>query len=168
MKVRELKTFVVGNPPPVTGGRYFILVKLTTDNGIEGIGEVYSATREQSGGAAQILQTSTHMQNVTRQLASAAKEQANGARDMMKAVEVMNRMTQQVADASREQKQGGDLVVKAVERIAHIAQQNLAAAEQLSTNTRNLSQEAEQLLSVAEVFTVEAEVGDGATGSGRG
>ena len=121
------------------------------------VGEVYSATQEQSGGAAQILSTSNHMQNVTRQLAAAAKEQANGARDMMKAVEVMNRMTQQVADASREQKQGGDLVVKAVERIAQIAQQNLAAAEQLSTNTRNLSEEAEGLLSVAEVFTVDDE-----------
>ncbi len=119
------------------------------------VGEVYAATQEQSGGAAQILATSTHMQNVTRQLASAAKEQANGARDMMKAVEVMNRMTQQVADASREQKQGGDLVVKAVERIAQIAQQNLSAAEQLSANTQNLSLEAERLLSVAEVFTVE-------------
>lgn len=121
------------------------------------VGEVYSATQEQSGGAAQILQTSTHMQNVTRQLASAAKEQANGARDMMKAVEVMNRMTQQVADASREQKQGGDLVVKAVERIAQIAQQNLAAAEQLSANTHNLTNESERLLSVAEVFTLNAE-----------
>ncbi|MEO1365689.1 MAG: methyl-accepting chemotaxis protein [Acidobacteriota bacterium] len=119
------------------------------------VGEVYAATQEQSGGAAQILATSTHMQTVTRQLASAAKEQANGARDMMKAVEVMNRMTQQVADASREQKQGGDLVVKAVERIAQIAQSNLQAAEQLSTNTQNLSLEAERLLSVAEVFTVE-------------
>ncbi|MEL7062052.1 MAG: methyl-accepting chemotaxis protein, partial [Acidobacteriota bacterium] len=121
------------------------------------VGEVYSATQEQSGGAAQILATSTHMQTVTRQLASAAKEQANGARDMMKAVEVMNRMTQQVADASREQKQGGDLVVKAVERIAQIAQQNLQAAEQLSSNTQNLSHEAERLLSVAEVFTVTEE-----------
>ena len=121
------------------------------------VGEVYSASQEQSGGAAQILSTSTHMQNVTRQLASAAKEQANGARDMMKAVEVMNRMTQQVADASREQKQGGDLVVKAVERIAQIAQQNLAAAEQLSSNTQNLSVEAERLLGVAELFTVDAE-----------
>ncbi|MCP3933902.1 MAG: hypothetical protein GY708_00870, partial [Actinomycetia bacterium] len=37
------------------------------------VAEVYSATQEQSGGAAQILQTSTHMQNVTRQLASAAR-----------------------------------------------------------------------------------------------
>jgi methyl-accepting chemotaxis protein len=121
------------------------------------VAEVYGATQEQSGGAAQILTTTTHMQNVTRQLAAAAKEQANGARDMMKAVEVMNRMTQQVADASREQKQGGDLVVKAVERIAQIAQQNLVAAEQLSANTRNLNQESERLLSVAQLFTLGGE-----------
>jgi methyl-accepting chemotaxis protein len=124
------------------------------------VAEVYTATQEQSGGAAQILSTTTHMQTVTRQLAAAAKEQANGARDMMKAVEVMNRMTQQVADASREQKQGGDLVVKAVERIAQIAQQNLVAAEQLSANTRNLNQEAEGLLAVAQVFSLGGEAGD--------
>lgn len=124
------------------------------------VAEVYGASREQSGGAAQILSTTTHMQNVTRQLAAAAKEQANGARDMMKAVEVMNRMTQQVADASREQKQGGDLVVKAVERIAQIAQQNLAAAEQLSANTLNLNQESERLQSVADVFTLGSEETD--------
>ena len=44
MKIRDLKTFVVGNPPPTWGGRYFIFVKLTTDTGIEGIGEVYNAS----------------------------------------------------------------------------------------------------------------------------
>ncbi|QEX15003.1 isomerase [Hypericibacter terrae] len=44
MKIKDLKTFVVGNPPPLAGGRYFIFVKLITDNGIEGIGEVYNAT----------------------------------------------------------------------------------------------------------------------------
>ena len=44
MKIRDLKTFVVGNPPPTWGGRYFIFVKLTTDTGIEGIGEVYAAS----------------------------------------------------------------------------------------------------------------------------
>jgi galactonate dehydratase len=44
MKITEVKTFVVGNPPPAMGGRYFIFVKLTTDSGITGIGEVYSAT----------------------------------------------------------------------------------------------------------------------------
>ncbi len=44
MKITDLKTFVVGNPPPHFGGRYFIFLKLTTDNGIEGFGEVYTAT----------------------------------------------------------------------------------------------------------------------------
>ncbi|MDJ0941846.1 MAG: mandelate racemase/muconate lactonizing enzyme family protein [Kiloniellales bacterium] len=44
MKITEFKTFVVGNPPPHFGGRYFVFVKLTTDGGIEGIGEVYAAT----------------------------------------------------------------------------------------------------------------------------
>jgi len=44
MKIAEFKTWVVGNPPPHFGGRYFIFVKLTTDDGIEGIGEVYAAT----------------------------------------------------------------------------------------------------------------------------
>jgi len=44
MLVKDLQTFVVGNPPPHKGGRYFIFVKLTTDDGITGIGEVYNAT----------------------------------------------------------------------------------------------------------------------------
>ncbi len=44
MRIKEFKTFVVGNPPPRAGGRYFIFVKLTTDDGIEGIGECYVAT----------------------------------------------------------------------------------------------------------------------------
>ena len=44
MKITGLKTFVVGNPPPMTGGRYFIFLKLVTDDGIEGVGEVYNAT----------------------------------------------------------------------------------------------------------------------------
>ncbi len=44
MKIVDVKTFVVGNPPPHFGGRYFIFLKLTTDSGIEGVGEVYAAT----------------------------------------------------------------------------------------------------------------------------
>lgn len=44
MKITDVETFVVGNPPPHFGGRYFIFVKLTTDSGISGIGEVYAAT----------------------------------------------------------------------------------------------------------------------------
>ena len=44
MKIVDAKTYVVGNPPPHYGGRYFIFLKLTTDSGIEGFGEVYAAT----------------------------------------------------------------------------------------------------------------------------
>jgi galactonate dehydratase len=44
MRIQELKTFVVGNPPPSFGGRYFIFVKLTTNDGISGIGEIYCDT----------------------------------------------------------------------------------------------------------------------------
>ncbi|MEZ4609558.1 MAG: mandelate racemase/muconate lactonizing enzyme family protein [Caldilineaceae bacterium] len=41
MKITDIKTFVVENPPPHFGGPYFIFVKLTTDNGIHGYGEAY-------------------------------------------------------------------------------------------------------------------------------
>lgn len=44
MKITDLKAFVVGNPPPAFGGRYFLFLKLTTDTGISGIGEVYTAS----------------------------------------------------------------------------------------------------------------------------
>lgn len=44
MKIAELKTFVVGNPPPGFGGRYFLFLKLKTACGIEGVGEVYAAS----------------------------------------------------------------------------------------------------------------------------
>jgi len=44
MKIQKLDTYVVGNPPPHFGGQYFIFVRLTTDDGIEGFGEVYTAT----------------------------------------------------------------------------------------------------------------------------
>ncbi len=43
MKLKDLEIFVVGNKPPGWGGRYFIFVKLTTDTGIVGYGEVYAA-----------------------------------------------------------------------------------------------------------------------------
>ena len=42
MKISDVKTYVVGNPPPHFGGLYFVFLKLTTDSGIEGFGEVYS------------------------------------------------------------------------------------------------------------------------------
>lgn len=44
MKITSLKTFVIGNPRPGVGGRYFLFLKLETDNRIEGIGEVYVST----------------------------------------------------------------------------------------------------------------------------
>ncbi len=43
MKIADVKTWVVGNPPPQIGGRYFIFVKLVTDDGIVGYGEAYDA-----------------------------------------------------------------------------------------------------------------------------
>ena len=44
MQLDSIDVFVVGNPPPRCGGRYFIFVKLTTKCGIIGIGEIYNAT----------------------------------------------------------------------------------------------------------------------------
>lgn len=44
MKIADVKTFVVENPPPQAGGRYFIFVKLVTDGGVVGYGEAYSAS----------------------------------------------------------------------------------------------------------------------------
>ena len=42
MKLKKIKTFIVGNPPPHFGGRYWIFVKLFTDKDIVGYGEIYS------------------------------------------------------------------------------------------------------------------------------
>ncbi|MEL6476638.1 MAG: mandelate racemase/muconate lactonizing enzyme family protein [Pseudomonadota bacterium] len=44
MKLTDCEVFVIGNPPPRKGGRYFIFVKLTTACGITGVGEVYCAS----------------------------------------------------------------------------------------------------------------------------
>ncbi|MEM7240693.1 MAG: mandelate racemase/muconate lactonizing enzyme family protein [Pseudomonadota bacterium] len=44
MKLHDLEFFVVGNRPGEWGGRYFLFVKLTTDNGIIGFGECYGAS----------------------------------------------------------------------------------------------------------------------------
>ncbi|MDB9942256.1 mandelate racemase/muconate lactonizing enzyme family protein [Pseudomonadales bacterium] len=41
MKITDVKTWAVATPPPHKGGAYWIFVKLTTDNGICGYGEVY-------------------------------------------------------------------------------------------------------------------------------
>ena len=42
MKVDNVETFVVGNPPPHYGGQYFIFVKVTSNN-ITGWGECYAS-----------------------------------------------------------------------------------------------------------------------------
>ncbi|MGH8132458.1 MAG: mandelate racemase/muconate lactonizing enzyme family protein [Steroidobacteraceae bacterium] len=41
MKLSDISTFVVGNPPPHNGGRYFVFVRLTTDGNVHGVGEAY-------------------------------------------------------------------------------------------------------------------------------
>jgi 2-dehydro-3-deoxyphosphogalactonate aldolase len=41
MKLRDIRTFVVANPPPGNGGRYFVFVKLSTDDNVHGVGEAY-------------------------------------------------------------------------------------------------------------------------------
>jgi 2-dehydro-3-deoxyphosphogalactonate aldolase len=42
MKITDSKTFVVGNPAPSLGGRYWVFVKLVTDSNVVGYGEAYS------------------------------------------------------------------------------------------------------------------------------
>jgi galactonate dehydratase len=44
VKIVDVETFVVSNPPPSFGGRYFTFVKLTTSDGIVGYGEAYAGT----------------------------------------------------------------------------------------------------------------------------
>jgi 2-dehydro-3-deoxyphosphogalactonate aldolase len=41
MRIVDVKTFVVGNPPPHYGGRCWVFLKLTADDGVEGFGEAY-------------------------------------------------------------------------------------------------------------------------------
>ena len=41
MKIKDVKTYVVANPPPHHGGAYFVFLKLTTDDNVQGFGEVY-------------------------------------------------------------------------------------------------------------------------------
>ncbi|WP_370159617.1 mandelate racemase/muconate lactonizing enzyme family protein [Limimaricola soesokkakensis] len=43
MRLRDLEILIVAPPAPGWGGRYWILVKLTTDDGITGWGECYAA-----------------------------------------------------------------------------------------------------------------------------
>jgi len=44
MKISDIETFVVANPPPSFGGRYFTFVKLSSSDGTVGYGEAYAAT----------------------------------------------------------------------------------------------------------------------------
>ena len=44
MKLQDLDVIITAPPAPGWGGRYWILVKLTTDTGITGWGECYAAT----------------------------------------------------------------------------------------------------------------------------
>ena len=44
MRVAAVETFVIENPPPAWGGTYFVVAKLTTDDGVVGYGEHYGAT----------------------------------------------------------------------------------------------------------------------------
>ena len=41
MKIVEVKPYIIATPRPHHGGRFWAFLKLTTDNGIEGIGEAY-------------------------------------------------------------------------------------------------------------------------------
>ncbi|MEM9318340.1 MAG: mandelate racemase/muconate lactonizing enzyme family protein [Pseudomonadota bacterium] len=43
MRLDGLEIFAVGPPPPGWGGRYWLIVRLTTECGITGLGEVYAA-----------------------------------------------------------------------------------------------------------------------------
>jgi len=42
MKIVDVKTYVVENPSPRWGGFNWVFLKITTDSGVEGIGEAYS------------------------------------------------------------------------------------------------------------------------------
>ncbi|HTR21732.1 MAG TPA: methyl-accepting chemotaxis protein [Gemmatimonadales bacterium] len=114
--------------------------------------EVHTSTEEQSRGISQIVSTTSHIQDITQELAHAVREQANGNKSIMSAVENMNRMTQQVAGATREQKRGGDMVVKATEEITDVARQNLTTSGQLASTTSALVREAEALRQVTRRF----------------
>jgi 2-dehydro-3-deoxyphosphogalactonate aldolase len=42
MRISDFHTFVVANPTPGIGGQYWVFLKLVTNSGVEGYGEVYS------------------------------------------------------------------------------------------------------------------------------
>ena len=44
MKLTNFDSYIVKNPPPSFGGRYFIFVTLTTSCGVTGVGEIYAGS----------------------------------------------------------------------------------------------------------------------------
>ncbi|MDX1689476.1 MAG: mandelate racemase/muconate lactonizing enzyme family protein [Acidimicrobiia bacterium] len=44
MRIAEIETFTVANPPPSFGGPFFVFVKLVTDDGVVGYGEAYAGS----------------------------------------------------------------------------------------------------------------------------
>jgi len=46
MKITDVKTFIVGNPPPYHGGVNWVFLKLVTDGGTVGYGEAYAVPFE--------------------------------------------------------------------------------------------------------------------------
>jgi len=46
MKIADVKTFIVGNPPPYHGGMNWVFLKLVTDGGTVGYGEAYGVPFE--------------------------------------------------------------------------------------------------------------------------
>ena len=58
MKIADCKTYVVANPPPHHGGAYFVFLKLTTDDNIEGFGR--RQRRCWSNGVSQVDRRDTH------------------------------------------------------------------------------------------------------------
>lgn len=43
MQITDVETIVVGTPPPHHGGAFWIFVRVTTDGGVTGLGEIYGA-----------------------------------------------------------------------------------------------------------------------------
>jgi methyl-accepting chemotaxis protein len=114
--------------------------------------EAAHATEEQATGARQLLNMTSGMSALARQIGNSVKENAAGAREITQAAEKMNRLTHQMSEAVTEQKRGGDMIVKAIESIASVSRQNLVAVEQISGASRGLASESESLRQQVETF----------------
>ena len=68
MLLKDLEIFVVGTPPPGWGGRYWIFVKVTTDNGIVGYGEVYASSVGPEAMQSVIAVSYTHLTLPTKRI----------------------------------------------------------------------------------------------------